>query len=286
MDILWREFALLYEAGGNRKEVELPPLKLQYKDFAQWQNHRLNRSHLAEKSHQYWKEKLEGGIPLIELPADFKVNKNDRKAAAYRFVVNKDIKDRLNKLGTNHRTTLFIVMFSIYNILLSHLLRQEEIVCGIINAGRGHNSLENIVGYFVNIIVFKCHVDQEESFDDFLQGMNREVLEAFSHEYPLELVLKELDMKFPEISLSFNMLNMWSADPDLELDEFESYRREDSTDIIFDIEIRAQEYKNGIEILCKYRKSMFRFSTIKHIMQAYIKLLDDLSTEQEQEQEA
>jgi acyl transferase domain-containing protein/acyl carrier protein len=282
MGTLRKEFALLYETYRNGKEVEPQPLKLQYKDFAQWQNQQLTKTRLTGKSHQFWKEKLKDGIPLLELPVDFKGNRNSRESADYRFVVSKDIKVRLDKLGREHHATLFTVMFSTYNILLSHLFNQEDIACGIISAGRGRSSLYDTVGYFTNAIIFKCHVDPDESFNEFLHRMNREILEVFGCEdYPLELVFEELDMKFPEISLAFNMLNMDDVTGDLELDNLEPYHQQGLMNAKFDIEIYAREYKNGIEVICNYKRSLFRFSTIQHIMQTYLQLLDNISTEQE-----
>jgi fengycin family lipopeptide synthetase D len=173
-------------------------------------------------------------------------------------------------------------MFSIYNILLSHLLEQDDITCSIISAGREHLDLKNIVGYFINPILFKCHVDQKESFNDFLQRMSREILEAFKYQsYPLELVFEELKMKYPDISVAFNMLNIQDLTAEEELVNLESYHLESFRDVKFNLEIYAAEYKNGIEVSCFYKKSLFQPSTIEYIMDTYVKLMDNISAEQD-----
>ena len=277
-----KEIALLYDAYRSGGDVELPPLKLHYKDYAQWQNRQLTRGDLKEKALEYWKEKLEGGIPSLELPTDSRGGKSERAGANFRLVVGEDVRERLNKMARDHHTTLFTVMFSAYNILLSHLIEQNDIVCGIIDAGRNHVSLQNIVGFFVNAIIFKCRVDQEESFGDFLNRMTEEILEAFTFQrYPVELAFEELKVKYPDISLAFNMLNIHDVTAGMRLGNLESYHLESFKDVKFDIELFVTEYSNGIEINCNYRKSLFRSSKIEYILEAYVKLLDNISTPME-----
>ncbi|MCP5049023.1 MAG: amino acid adenylation domain-containing protein, partial [bacterium] len=280
MGMLRKEISQLYNAYSNGKDVEMDPLDLGYKDFAHWQNRRIAQPVLKENAQRYWKEKVGGGIPSIELPMDFMGDMDDRRGANFRFVVGKNVQDRLNASAVDNHTTLFTVIFSIYNVLLSQLLRQEDILCSILNAGRDHILLHHIVGYFVNAVIFKCHLDQGESFSDFLQRMNAEIIEAFKwQEYPPEMAFEDLKLKYPKVSLAFNMLNLEETSTDLELENIESYHSESARDVKFDIELYVSEFKNGIEFNCIYRKSCFRLSTIEYIMNAYLKLLENISAE-------
>jgi bacitracin synthase 3 len=274
--ILEKDFNTLYESK------ELSPLPIQYKDFSQWQNFQLNQTSLKEKALTYWKKKIKDGIPATELPVDFSGNRSDPRGVNYRLVVNKNITDRLNKMAREHHITLFTWMFSAYNILLSHLLEQNDIVVGIISAGRDHISLQDIVGFFVQAVVFKGHVDQDESFAAFLQRMNEEILEAFNcQQYPPELLFEVLNMRYPDISLAFNMLNVHEGSEHREIRNFASSHRESFADAKYDLELYVSQYKNGIEINCLYKKSLFQPSTIEYIMNVYVRLMDNLSAEQE-----
>jgi non-ribosomal peptide synthetase component F len=181
----------------------------------------------------------------------------------------------LKQLARQTGSTLFIVMFSIYLVLLSRLSDQMEVTCSIISAGRKHPSLHHIVGFFVNSIPFKIHVDHGERFDDFLQRVKDEVLEIFLYQnYPLEPVFKELKMKYPEIPVSFNMLNLSTACAAKELKSLAPYHIEKSNDVKFDMEAYVMEYKNGIRMTWNYKRSLLKPSFIEYIAGEYLKLAD------------
>ncbi len=108
LEILQREFFYHYAGYSRGEEVELEPVVYQYKDFAVWHNKQLNNQKIKEKSHQFWKKKLESGFPILELPRDFeRTFEQSKKSAGYRCVVNKEVKDRLRKLASENNTTLY-----------------------------------------------------------------------------------------------------------------------------------------------------------------------------------
>ncbi|MCK4258361.1 MAG: amino acid adenylation domain-containing protein [Halanaerobiales bacterium] len=278
MEILQREFSYYCEGYSRGNEVELPPVVYQYKDFAVWHNKQLNNQKIKEKSHQFWKEKLESGFPLLDLPKDnLRTLEQSKKSSGYRCVVNKEVKDRLRKIASENNTTLFMVMFSGFNALLSYLSGQQEVVSGIASAGRDHISLQNIVGYFTNSLIQKTKVDYNESFRELLSRVDQETQGTFQHQsYPLELVLDDLKMRFPEISVLFNMLNMIDSANE-ELDSLDSYHIAKLQDGKFELELYVIEYKNGIEINWSYRNLLFKLETMEYIVGEYLKLLNEVS---------
>ncbi len=171
-----------------------------------------------------------------------------------------------------------MVMFSGFNVLLSYLSGQQEIVSGIASAGRDHISLQNIVGYFTNSIIQKTSVDYQEPFREFLYRVDKETQDTFQHQsYPLELVLDDLKMRYPEISVLFNMLNMIENSNLEELDSLDSYHIPKLQDGKFELELYVIEYKNGIEINWNYRNSLFKPETMEYIVKEYLKLLNEIS---------
>jgi amino acid adenylation domain-containing protein len=281
MTILKKEFSLLYEGRRTGKEKELIPLALQYKDFAAWSNKQLNDPGIKARSHRFWKERLKQGIPALELQRDFKGNREDRRGAGYRLMVLGETKDKLKKLARDYNTSLFMVMFSIYIIFLarfSGLSNRKEIVCSIISSGREHLSLFNIIGFFINSVIFKITVDHEENFTCFLQRVHTDVMEIFQHQdYPLELVCEDLKMRHPEIPVSFNFLNLPDETEEMDLGTLEPYHLPEINDVKFDIEPYITEYKNGIDIFLSYRKNMFKPDIIEYMMREYAGLLEFFS---------
>jgi amino acid adenylation domain-containing protein len=278
MGILHKEFLLLYEGYRTGEEVRLEPLTLQYKDFCQWSSKQYNDPLVKEISHGFWREKLESGIPALELRRDFPGNSHDPEEAGYRCMVNNEVKDRLKKLALDYNTSLFSVMFSAYMIFLSRFSNQEDIVCSIIASGREHLSLHGIIGFFVNSVVFKTFVDKEKSFADFIREMHGDLLEIFKHQtYPLELVCNQLKISYPDVPVSFNMVNIPDQTRLVNMDYFEPYHINNANAVKFDLEPYIVEHKNGIEILWSYRKRMFEPDSIVFMVKEYIKILDFFS---------
>jgi len=274
MEILTQEFLKFYNEKKNGNKVEIPALSFQYKDFAAWQNFQQQNTELKEEAHRFWAEKLINIVPLL-LPVHIHGNKEDRTGAGYRSQISLEIKEKLNRLGKENNNTLFMMMFSIYLMLLSRLSNQEDVICSIISAGREHFALHNIVGMFLNSILFRTNVVSTEKFSDYLARINREVLETFKYQdYPIELVFKELKIKYPDVPTSFNFLNIQEQTLSLDIESAKIGKNGTIQDVKFDIELYITEYKNGISLDWRFRKSLFDFASIEYIVGEYHKLID------------
>ncbi|MCX6584872.1 MAG: amino acid adenylation domain-containing protein, partial [Candidatus Aminicenantes bacterium] len=278
MEIIKRDFNLIYEGTRAGQTVALESIPSRYKDFVEWYNDRLQEPLHKSVSHSFWKTKLANGIPGFTLPGDFTGGRESREGAGYYCIIEKDITERIRRLAERHNTTLFTVLFSVYILLLSRLSGEQEAACSIIGAGREHASLHPIVGFFVNSIIYSTHVDFKISFDNFLEQVKGDTLELFQHQdYPLELVFEELGMRYPEISVTFNMLSMRGSLAADELEPIENAHVENSVEVKFDLEPYITEYKNGLQIYWSYKKNMFRPGTIAYIANEYIKISDFLA---------
>ncbi len=283
MGILEREFTRLLEGYREGKDLAQPAPALQYKDFSEWHNRQVGQPRLRDASHRFWLEKLKSGMPVVQLPVDFTANKRDAAGAAYRYWVTREVKERLKQVTETNHTTLSMVLFSIYNILLAHISGQEDTVCSLIGAGRSHPALREVVGYFTNSIVVKTHVDPEEDFIALLHRVHNDVLETLQHQdYPLEPVLDELKMGFPDIPVSYNMLNLPEnpAAGGTEKPEPLPVHMEKAQGVKFDLALFVTEHRDTIELLWNYRKSLFRPETIESISRVFLNLAGELSEDE------
>ena len=276
MEILRNEFYFLYEAYRVEKEFELEPLEWQYKDFSQWQHRQLNHPVTREKSHRFWKEKLETGVSPLVIPGDFKVDRKDRIGAYWQFMIDNQLSEKLKKLADTTGTTLFMVMFSTYILLLSRFANQEDIACSIIHSGRSHTAMHKMMGFFVNSILFTTRVDRDENFSDMLRRVSKDTLEVYRYQnYPLELVCEQLKMKYPELSVCFNMLHVMEHARGETLEPFEPYLVNDGRhDAKFDIETYFCQFKNAIDVRWMYKKNVYKPETMKYMIDEYINILD------------
>jgi non-ribosomal peptide synthetase component F len=237
-------------------------------------------------------KKLERGIPTLHLPADSTGLRTDTAAAAFCSWVDNDVKERLKRLAETNNTTLSTVMFSIYNILLSHISGQDEVVCSLIGAGRDHPGLLDIVGYFTNSAMVVTRIDPEEDFSHLLLRVHDDVMETVQHQsYPLEPVLDELRMSSPAVPVTFNMLNIPGISTDKALEGAEpadpvelpaSVHMDKVQGAKFDLALLVTEHPGSIELLWNYRKSVFKPETVESVARLYMDLLDELSEDEEE----
>lgn len=271
--ILQKEFAELYETLKNDQNWILPELKIQYKDFAGWQNQLFADEDKMQAVNDFWSKQLEE-LPVLKLPTDFSESSlTSRDSAAYRFVIPEDVQKELKKIYTEYNASLFMLLLAGFNLLLTRITNQTDLVIGIPAAGRDHADLRNIIGFFINTVILRNKIDPEETFDQFLKRIQNDTIQALDYQsYPLELIVSRLKMDYPKISVFFNMLNLQNLE-EREIESFEPYHIEKVQDVKFDLVLYLGEFSNGIEVTCHYLKGLFNPGTIEYIMGEYLKIL-------------
>jgi len=277
MEILERDFHYIYHAYLNNIEVESYRVKVAYKDFTHWHNRQLEKVSRYGISREFWMRFLKEELPRLRLPVDIDrgvSSSKTRNGAGFRFVIPGSIKDALKTICNQHHITLFNLMYSLYNIWLARVSGQGMVVSGAVNAGRQHPSLQDIVGFFVNSVIFRCEIKEEMVFIEFVKDIQETVLEFFRHQnYPLELVLDEVGIKYPEVATSFNMLNIGNKEA-VPLENPDSLHNENIQNVKFDLEPYVCEYNNGIEVIVNYNKDLFKPKTIEYMMEKYRGLIE------------
>src|SRR5215468_8686737 len=158
MGVLVSELAALYDAACRGAEATLPPLPVQYADFAVWQRQRLSGPVLDQQM-GYWKRQLSGVSP-VELPTDRpRPAVRTSAGAAHEFTVPADVVDTLRRLARAHGTTLFTTLVAGCQLLLARYTGQDDIAVGTVTSGRGRPELERLVGFCVNTLVLRSRVD-------------------------------------------------------------------------------------------------------------------------------
>ncbi|GAA4279088.1 non-ribosomal peptide synthetase/type I polyketide synthase [Aquimarina mytili] len=185
--IIREEFNLLYN------EASLSPLKLQYKDYAEWQNSEEQKKGLDEEK-SFWLNEFSEELEPLELPTDFvRPLTRNNEGDFIRFEIGHEETKKLKEIASADGTTVFSVLVAILNVLLSKLTNQEDIVIATPVAGRQHADLENLIGMFVNTICLRSYPKGEKSFDEFLLEVKDKTLECFKNQsYPFEELVKEL----------------------------------------------------------------------------------------------
>src|SRR5690606_4676853 len=155
MGIFIRELLLLYNAYVKKQAPALPPLPVQYKDYACWQQQQLSGEKLQMHS-SYWHTQLEGPLPVLELPLDRSRPpvKTYNGGTIYKHIPSQ-LSEKLKTRCREQDATLFMGLLAAVSALLHRYSGQEDIIIGSPIAGRQHADLENQIGFYLNTLALR-----------------------------------------------------------------------------------------------------------------------------------
>jgi fengycin family lipopeptide synthetase D len=271
-DILAKEFLALL-AGQ-----ELPFLRLQYKDYAVWENTD-TRKESRKKQEAYWLTEFSGEIPLLSLPLDHDRPevysfKGDRLA----FAINPELTAKIKKLTGQLNVTTMMMMFSVYNILLSKYSGQEEFVVGTVSAGRRHADLENIIGFFVNMLAIKTRPTLNKTFREYIMEVKEKTLNAYENQdYPFEELVEKLGLprqpgRQPLVDTVFAFNE--ASDTGLQESQLQQSAAGESH---FDLMIYITVMNNSMSALFEFSTDLFNKATIEEFSNSYLEILDQVA---------
>lgn len=174
-------------------QVELAPVAIQFKDYVIWELERTAKAIGNDRS--YWKGRLSGEIPILEIPTDFKRPAVfDHIGETIEFRLNSALTADLRTLATIYNCTVHDLLFSVYNILLHKYTANRDIVVGIPVNGRNHSDLFDVQGLFVKTLAMRTLIQPDESFESFLLRNVIEIREALNHqEFPFSTLVEMND---------------------------------------------------------------------------------------------
>ena len=202
--ILTRELSALYARQRGYQAEDLPPLPLQYADFALWQREWLRGAVLQEQL-AYWKKQLAAAPPFLSVPTDhprpaIQNHRGDHLSVTLAQPLTKAIK----RLAQAHDATLFMCLQAAFAVLLARYTGQDDVCVGTPLANRQFAELEPLVGFFVNTLVLRNDLTGNPTFRELLARSRQITLDADQHQaLPFELVVEALQ---PERNLAYSPL--------------------------------------------------------------------------------
>jgi amino acid adenylation domain-containing protein len=194
LGILIREVATLYAAFSEGRPSPLAELPLQYADFAAWQS-RWMQGEVLESQLAYWKQKLGGPLPVLELPADRpRPAVSSYTGASHSFRLPEPLADGLKRLSRSEGTTLFMTLLAAFQALLGRYTRSDDIIVGTDVAGRNRAETEGTIGFFVNQLVLRTDLSGDPGFRELLKRARATALGAYAHQdLPFEKLVEALN---------------------------------------------------------------------------------------------
>ncbi|MCB2354692.1 non-ribosomal peptide synthetase [Clostridium estertheticum] len=270
---------MVHEIVDIYRGKELSDLKIQYRDFVEWQNKFLESEHIKE-TEKYWLNRFSGEIPILNIPTDFKrpqiksyVGKN------VNFLLNEELTARLKSLADENGATMYMMLMTVFNILLARYTGQEDIIVGSGISGRQHVDVENVVGMFVNSLGMRNRPEGNKMFLEFLKEVKENSIKAYENQdYQFEKLVDKLKLKrdlsrSPLFDVAFIMENMELPHIEFENLKFIPYSREWKTSKL-DITFFSVEEKGGISCTFEYCTALFKRQSIEQMAGCFVKIIE------------
>jgi amino acid adenylation domain-containing protein len=281
MHIFFNQLAAWYE--GNQP----PCLRLQYKDFSQWQTSPTQVEKIG-KQREYWLSQFQDNVPRLNLPTDYeRPQLKGFKGDSVKFEIPAGKVKALKDLAFQEDASLYMVLFSIYSVLLAKLSGQEDMVAATAVLGRRHPDLNQIIGLFFYTLPIRTAPQNEKPFDRFLKEVKQRLLEAYENQdYTVdELVgcLTEKGLLVKDRShnplfdtmCSLQNFQLSEESPgdqpgELTLTPVE-YRYQTAK---FDLFMIVTEAGDRVRITLEYSTDLFKHSTVLDMINYYLEISD------------
>jgi amino acid adenylation domain-containing protein len=277
LQIFYHQLTSLYSGQ------QLPPLKLQYKDYAQWQNQqRMKKTAAFKKQEQFWLKNFKDSIPVLNLPTDYlRPNIKNFKGNTVVFDLPKQEVMALKKLILEEDVTLFILLLSLFNVLLAKICGQEDIIIGTPIAGRRHVDLYTIIGMFINTLALRNYPKGAKSFGQFLKEVKQCALVAFENQdFQFEDLVESLDLAMdisrnPLFDVMLILQNIETKELDRKGLQSKSYpyRTEISR---FDLTLTVTEREDKISMSLSFSTALFKHHTINRYINYLKRIISEV----------
>ncbi|RTQ90552.1 MULTISPECIES: non-ribosomal peptide synthetase [Stenotrophomonas] len=288
LGILMQELGTLYAAFSEGREDPLPPLTLQYADYAVWQRGWL-RDGALQRQLDHWQTHLAGAPVAIDLPTDRPRPAVQRyRGNSLPLRIGTTLLTALKHLSREHGTTLFMTLLSAWSIVLSRFGGQTDLVIGTPIANRQRPQLAGLIGFFVNTLALRVRLDGDPTVAELLAQIRSTALAAYAHQdVPFEQVV---DAVKPVRSLAHNPLFqvMLSLDntpdgsnfslPGLALSSLPMPQVTTQFELSLSLVERAGELYGGLDYAC----DLFEPASVQAMAEAFEHVLASMVTNDQQ----
>jgi amino acid adenylation domain-containing protein/non-ribosomal peptide synthase protein (TIGR01720 family) len=285
--LFWEELSLVYRAFAGGEPNPLEPLKIQYKDYAAWQN---ARSFATEEN--YWIRRLENVTDGILLPLDFPVQpKPCFSGAGEKLSLTAELTNEVRQLAKRNGSLASYVMLTLFKLVLFKVSRQSDLCVGLSCANRNHPAVERLIGFFVNILPVRTQLEGDMDFSDLLADVTASVTTALGYQdYPLDLLVQKLKFsrranRPPLINVVFGFHDFQSLRFDITAKSTEAATSSgpeilgecdwafSPETVNFDLTLIVTDNQTHFDLLLIYNRELFRPATAKR----YLSLMEHLA---------
>ncbi|MBI3418286.1 MAG: amino acid adenylation domain-containing protein [Verrucomicrobia bacterium] len=272
--VLFRELSALYNDFHTGRAPSLPPLPIQFADYAAWQRKFFQDENL-EQALGYWRKQLAGAPQLLELPTDRpRPAQQSFSSELVTLPASPELLERLRAFSKQEGATLFMTCLAGLQAVLSQYARSEDVIVGTPVSGRGRVELEPLIGDFFNMLALRTDLSGDPTFREFLGRVRRVALDAFEHDnLPFEKLVAELNVprsaSYPPLMQVAFFMEGWQSEPP-QFDGLTARPTESETEaIVLDLYLGLLEDQAGPRWGAKFTTALFDPGTARRLLESW-----------------
>lgn len=275
MQLFIKELGLNYESFSSGQDSPLPSVSIQYVDYAVWERQRMQRGHFASQI-EYWEKQLDGAPTSSSFPTDRpRTAQASVMGSKESFTFSPETSLKLNTFAKAERVTLFMLLLSIFKVLLHRYSGTNDIVVCTSIANRGLAESEALIGPLLNMLVLRTLVNPESTFTTLLRTVRETALGAYANqEVPFERILEELQPEriqnqTPYLQIAFALIDVPNKEPvtlsGLVVEPLGLPNRTSK----FELSMLMHSEPNRIWGTVEYNTDLFQLSTIRRLVERF-----------------
>lgn len=287
MEVLVKELSMLYMAFSAGMGSPLPPLSIQYADYSAWQRQQMDGEEM-QKHLDYWQKTLSGAPPVLAIPTDRPRQDIPSNNGALKTIsVPDSLAAKINLACSELDITPFMFFLGAWQLLLGRYADTQDVVIGSPIAGRSRSEVQELIGFFVNLLLMRLDISGNPTVESFYQRVKEMSLGAFSHQdLPIDRLLEAMDVErqpgYPPLAqAAFQLINMQEAqdsnpfgEAPVQIEGIPASHVAARMDMVLGVAKTGDRYEASLE----FNTDLFDDSNASGMMDQYLFLLDALAS--------
>ena len=280
-NVLQRELWTCYEALAQGHEPSLPPLPIQYGDFAHWQQEWI-ASDGPRNQFEFWKKRLAPPLPVLDLLAERPAKERPAQQAPMEtLLLPEELTRALKDLSKSQDVSMFMVLLTGYGALLHRYSNQDDFVIGSPVANR-NSETDSLLGPFAGPVSLRLNLAGNPTLRELLFRVRDITLDALSHaEIPFELLLEKLEVRSVRGRNPLSQNYFFYQTAFLQPRQLAGLTVTPMPDFgmgtHFELQMGLLDRREGVRAQLEYNPRLFKSSTIRRILQDFQRILQALA---------
>ena len=255
--------------------------KIDYKDFAVWENNKLNNNKFNEAK-EYWVNKFKDEIPSLNMPTNYtRPSIKNYEGDNIKTKIDSKLTNEIYRICKELNVTPYMFLLSAFYVLLNRYSSSDDIIVGTPTVGREIPTLSNIIGMFVNTLALRNKINSKDSFKNFLFSVKENLLEGLKYQdYPFNELIKELKVerdlsRTPLFDIMFSYQNTGFPNANFDNIDYKYYIPNNKISK-FDLSLEIIPNNSELDLRFEYSTQLFCSKFILNLTEHYKNIINEI----------